>query len=57
VAGKKKTLCKWKKKDIQKNLPGLAKIVRKPKFVCMNCGRAAASKKDICKAHPLSGDK
>lgn len=46
---KRKTLCKWKKDRIDKELDALKEIVRAPKFVCKNCGRAADDKGWLCK--------
>ncbi len=48
-----KSLCKWKKKDIQNNLDELADIVRQPRFVCKECARSAYKKGDLCKAIKL----
>jgi hypothetical protein len=45
----KESICKWHKKDIEKNLQALIKLVNKPRFVCGNCGRSANSKKNLCK--------
>ena len=50
---KPKHLCKWSKGDIEKNFSEYRKIVSKPKFVCMKCGRVASSKKFLCKPEPL----
>ncbi|MBA6336325.1 hypothetical protein H4J57_03825 [Colwellia sp. BRX8-7] len=45
-----KALCKWKKKDIEKSLHELARIVDKPCFICKDCARSANSKDFLCKA-------
>ncbi len=45
----KESICKWSKKDIEKNLGALIKLVEKPRFVCGNCGRTANGKKNLCK--------
>lgn len=44
-----KSLCKWKKKDIDKDLHSLMRIVEKPKFICKDCLRAAQDKNFLCK--------
>ena len=33
---------------VKSNLEEYKKLVRKPNFVCKNCGRAAASNKNLC---------
>lgn len=33
---------------VQSNLEDYKKLVANPKFVCKNCGRAAASDKNLC---------
>ena len=48
-----KSLCKWKKKDIEKDLHELAHIVDKPRFICKECARAAHAKGFLCKARKL----
>lgn len=32
-------------------------LIREPKFMCKNCGRAAASEKNLCKPETLQTDK
>lgn len=51
-----KSLCKWKKKDIEKNLSELTHIVNKPRFVCKDCARSAHDKGHLCKAIKLHQD-
>jgi hypothetical protein len=36
-----KYLCDWKKGDIADNLTAFKKIVAKPKYLCLKCGRVA----------------
>ena len=48
-----KTLCKWKKKDIEKGLDALILIVDKPRFICKDCARSANDKGFLCKATKL----
>lgn len=38
---------------LQTNLEEWKALVRNPKFVCQNCGRAAASDKNLCKPDKL----
>ncbi len=40
-------------KNIGTNLEDVKKIVRNPKFICKNCGRAAANKKNLCAPEKL----
>ena len=44
-----KTLCKWKKKDIEKHVNELLKVIDKPKYYCKDCARAANNKSMLCK--------
>jgi hypothetical protein len=46
----KKTLCVLIKKG---KLERVAQEVRDPKFICRKCGRAAKSKKRLCKPTSL----
>jgi len=48
-----KSLCKWKKKDIEKDIHELIHIVDKPRFICKDCARAAHDKGFLCKAIKL----
>ncbi len=38
---------------VKSNLEAYKKLVRKPNFVCKNCGRAAASNKNLCDPESL----
>ena len=49
-----KALCKWKKKDIEKNIHELASIVDKPRFICKDCARCAHDKGFLCKPIKLT---
>ncbi|OKY26607.1 hypothetical protein [Thalassotalea sp. PP2-459] len=49
-----KSLCKWKKKDIEKNIHIITQIVVQPRFACKDCARAAHSKGFLCKPTKLS---
>jgi len=44
-----KTLCDWKKKDIEKNRELLAELLRSPRYYCRKCARGAAISKVLCK--------
>jgi transposase-like protein len=48
-----KSLCKWKKKDIEHNIHELTHIVDKPRFICKDCARAAHDKNFLCKPMKL----
>ena len=48
-----KALCKLGKKGIEQNLEEIVRIVSKPSFLCIKCGRSASSKKYLCKAVSL----
>jgi len=43
------SLCKWKKKDIERNINELTHIIDKPRFLCKSCARAAHNKGFLCK--------
>ncbi|MBN2008213.1 hypothetical protein JW960_02580 [candidate division KSB1 bacterium] len=47
--GKDKKLCKWDKEDIQADFKKLKKLVKKPKYVCEKCGRAAREDSALCR--------
>jgi hypothetical protein len=40
-------------KNIGTNLEDVKNIVRNPKFICKNCGRAAANEKNVCAPEKL----
>lgn len=49
-----KSLCKLVKKDfLDDELKSYKALVRNPRFICRKCGRAAASKKNLCKTEEL----
>jgi hypothetical protein len=33
----------------------IRKLVKEPRFVCFNCGRAATSDKNLCNPMPIEG--
>jgi hypothetical protein len=53
MSDSRKPLCKWKKADIEAQFDELVALVRKPKYICSKCGRAAKSKKSLCKPESL----
>lgn len=48
----KKKMCKWKKKDLKKELAAFSDAVRDSKFACSGCLRVAHSAKKLC--HPVA---
>jgi hypothetical protein len=48
-----KTLCKWKKKDIEKSVDELARMVDEARFICKDCARSANDKAHLCKGIKL----
>ena len=44
-----KTLCDLEKKDIDKKLGEITKIVMDPKYICRKCARASNKKEYLCK--------
>lgn len=50
-----KSLCKLVGKKILKKDPvGYIELVSKPRFVCLNCGRVANSKNNLCKPENIN---
>lgn len=47
-----KTICDWKKSDLERHRDKLEALIRNPQFLCMKCGRAANTKKVLCRARP-----
>jgi hypothetical protein len=39
--------------NIGTNLEDVKKLVRNPKFICKNCGRAATDQKNLCEPERL----
>ena len=50
---KYKTLCDLDKKEIEKKLPEISKIVLNPNYICRKCARAAQQKEYLCKPQKL----
>jgi hypothetical protein len=38
---------------VESNLEDYKKLVKNPRYVCKNCGRAAADEKNLCKPDKL----
>jgi len=49
---KNKSLCKLRS-SMSDNMKQYRRMVRKPDFVCENCGRAAKRKKNLCRPAKL----
>jgi len=49
-----KTLCDLEKKDIEKRLDQISRIVSEPQYVCRKCARAAKRKVYLCKPQKIS---
>lgn len=54
---KKKSFCKWDKKDIKKNINDIYDLTAKPKYVCQNCARVARLKSNVCKPYEFKKSK
>jgi hypothetical protein len=50
---KRKTLCDWQRKDIEKDVALLISLVSQPKYVCKKCARVANSEDVLCKSYKL----
>lgn len=48
-----KTLCEWKRKEIEDKLIKLTDIVSPSHFICKKCARSASDKKYLCKGTKL----
>lgn len=48
------TLCELKPEDIQNSKEQLFAIVKNPQFVCLNCARSAAEKKNLCNPETIA---
>ncbi|WNC70767.1 hypothetical protein RGQ13_11560 [Thalassotalea psychrophila] len=51
-----KSLCKWKKKEVENHLHELWHIVDKPRHICKDCARASHTKGYLCKPIKLPHD-
>jgi hypothetical protein len=50
---KYKTLCELDKKDIEKRIDEISKIIKNPNFICRKCARAANEKEFLCKPQKI----
>jgi len=49
MSEKVKSMCKWDKDKLKKAFPVFREMVVGAKYACLNCGRVAKRKKDLCK--------
>jgi len=49
-----KTLCDLDKKDIERRLDQITRIVSAPQYICRKCARAAKKKEYLCKPQKIS---
>jgi hypothetical protein len=47
----KRSLCKWEKSDIRKNIKALYALTADPQYVCEKCARVANSRTTVCKPY------
>jgi len=46
-----KSLCKWEKEEIKKNIRTIYTLTADPRYVCQKCARVANLKANVCKPH------
>ena len=56
MGDKVKRLCKWKKDQYKKKFGELTEAVLPVRYICQNCGRAAAAKEFLCKPEMVKPD-
>ena len=47
-----RSLCKWRRDDVARQLGHISALVAEPKFLCQRCARVANDKSHLC--HPVS---
>ena len=43
-----KSICKYKKGDVEKNMDLIISLVESPKYICKKCARVSNNKKYLC---------
>ncbi|MPS33592.1 MULTISPECIES: hypothetical protein [unclassified Salinivibrio] len=51
-----KSLCKWRRGEVEANLSALASITTPPRAACSKCARVASEKGYLCRPMPLASD-
>ncbi|OOE74360.1 hypothetical protein BZG72_06065 [Salinivibrio sp. PR6] len=51
-----KSLCKWRRGEVEANLSALASITTPPRAACSKCARVASEKGYLCRPVPLASD-
>ena len=46
--GKKRSFCKWDKKEIKRNIDRIYDLTADPRYVCRKCVRVAREKSHLC---------
>jgi hypothetical protein len=50
---KTRKMCKWSRKDLEKDFDAFRDLVKKPAYACMRCGHVARVKQALCKPEAL----
>ncbi len=51
-----RSLCKWRRDDVVRELGLISSLVSEPKFVCQRCARAANDQANLCHPTPLQSE-
>ncbi|OOE45979.1 hypothetical protein BZG06_01370 [Salinivibrio kushneri] len=51
-----KSLCKWRRGEVEANLSALASITTPPRAACSKCARVASEKGYLCRPVPLTNE-
>ncbi|OOE65180.1 hypothetical protein [Salinivibrio kushneri] len=51
-----KSLCKWRRGEVEANLSALASITTPPRAACSKCARVASEKGYLCRPVPLTSE-